>query len=441
MRKHVFPLLGLLALIAAVILPTHAFATSPYRSHPAHFFLKSSLHKNTASTAAAAGNNLNYGGGPVMGGTANVYAIFWEPTGNVSSNYHNLIERYFHDVGGSSLYSNNNQYTDSSGDVPSNSVLAGTWVDNGSYPQNPLLDSNIQNEVTHAQNVNGWSSSIDNIFFVFTQRNENLCFDSSQSQCASNSFCAYHSYFGSNTLYAAMPYSASFSCNPGSSPNSDDADQTINVTSHEQMEAATDPLVNAWTDSSGNEIGDKCAWKFGTVAGDGSNVNWNGNPYIVQQEWDNGISGCTLIATNSVGSGPYYKIVNRNSGQVLDISGLSTANGGSAIQWPYNGGANQQWQEVAVNGGYKLVNRNSSLLLDDPGYSTTNGTQLDQWGNSNSSNQWWNLVSAGGGYYYLVNQSSGLYADVSGASTTNGAPVIEWPGPGGTNQQWQPMQV
>ena len=137
----------------------------------------------------------------------------------------------------------------------------------------------------------------------------------------------------------------------------------------------------------------------------------------------------------------YYKIVNRNSGQVLDISGASTANGGAVIQWPYSGGANQQWREISVNGGYKLVNRNSGLLLDDPGGSKTAGTKLDQWGDSNGSNQWWNLVSAGSGYYYLVNQSSGLYADVTGASTSNGAAVIEWSSTGGANQQWSLVQV
>ncbi len=149
----------------------------------------------------------------------------------------------------------------------------------------------------------------------------------------------------------------------------------------------------------------------------------------------------TPTPTPGGGSSGYYKIVNRNSGEVLDISGASTANGGKAIQWPYSGGTNQQWQEVAVNGGYKLVNRNSGLLLEDPGASKTTGTQLDQWSDANGSNQWWNLVSAGNGYYYLVNQSSGLYADVSGASTANGATVIEWSSNGGTNQQWQLVAV
>jgi hypothetical protein len=165
-------------------------------------------------------------------------------------------------------------------------------------------------------------------------------------------------------------------------------------------------------------------------------------------------SGTSLSLTNNNASGVdrlkyaygltgtgYFKIVNRKSGLVLDISGGSTANGGLAIQWPYNGGANQQWQEVQVNGGYELVNRNSGMLLEDPGFSRTNGTQLDQWSRNYGTNQWWNLVSAGGGYYYLVNQASGLYADVSGGSTSGGAAVIQWPSNGGTNQQWQLIAV
>jgi len=424
----------------------HAAFASPTSSsvisHPTgrHVFWKPG-HLPATHAHAAAANNLAYNGGSVMAETTNIYAIFWEPNGQVSANYHALIERYFHDVGGSPLYQNNTQYTQSSGGSPTNSRLAGSWTDTGGYPNSPLLDADIQQEVSHAMAVNGWSASSDNAFFVFTQSGADLCFDSSHSSCASNAFCAYHSAFGNGVIYAAMPYAASFHCGSGMKlPNNDDAALTINVTSHEQMEAATDPYPSSgWVDANGQEIGDKCAWNFGSVNGDGSNVSWNGDHYLVQQEWDNAMSGCTLVATG--GGGTYYKIINRNSGQALDISGLSTATGGPAIQWPYSAGANQQWQEVPANGGYKLINRNSGLLLDDPGYSTTNGTQLDQWSDTNGSNQWWNLVSAGNGYYYLVNQSSGLYADVSGGSTANGATVLQWPGNGGANQQWQVSAV
>ena len=296
LSRFALPLV-VLALAAVAMIPLSASAVSSsatgyhrHRSHhQPHFFLK------PGRLSPNVGSNLQYNGGPVMTGTTNVYAIFWEPTGNVSSTYHSLIERYFTDVGGTGLYKNNTQYTDSSGNASSNTTLAGSWVDSTAYSESPLLDSDIQNEVSRAQSANGWTSSVDNIFFVFTEAGQDLCADSSQTQCASNTFCAYHNFFGSNTIYAAMPYAASFSCNGGQGPNSDQAaDETINVTSHEQMEAATDPLLNAWTDSSGQEIGDKCAWTFGSVNTDGSNVNWNSHPYLVQEEWDNAQSGCVL---------------------------------------------------------------------------------------------------------------------------------------------------
>lgn len=292
-----FPLFVLLLLF---LLPLSAFAAAPGGITPssAHHnihFLSHQAIQHSQQNRPLARNNLSYHGGPVQAGTAHVFAIFWEPTGNVSSRYNSLLQQYFGDVGGSGLYHNNTQYTQTGGGNPSNSVLSGSFVDRTSYPESPLLDSDIQNEVSRAQSANGWVSNNDNVFFVFLERNEDLCFDSSLSQCASNTFCAYHSFFGTNTIYAAMPYAASFSCRAfgQGEPNNDDADLTINVSSHEQMESATDPLLNAWFDSSGSEIGDKCAWMFGPNT-NGGDVVFNGHRYELQKEWDNRVGGCVL---------------------------------------------------------------------------------------------------------------------------------------------------
>lgn len=298
MKKRLFPCLGLLtfvvmAVMALTPMSVSAASVSATSLRKPHLLLRHSLMKPNIVTPFAS-SNLTYHGGPVMAGTANAYAIFWEPNGNVASNYNSLIQRYFGDVGGSGLYHINTQYTNSSRGYASSARFAGSWVDTRGYPESPLLDGDIQGEVSHALSSTGWRSSINNVFFVFTQRNEDICIDNSYSQCASNTFCAYHSSFGNNTLYATMPYAASFQCNPGSSPNRNDADQTINVTSHEQMEAATDPLGNAWYDSYGYENGDKCAWIFGSLNSSGGDVTWNGHSYIVQKEWDNKIRGCAL---------------------------------------------------------------------------------------------------------------------------------------------------
>ena len=96
-----------------------------------------------------------------------------------------------------------------------------------------------------------------------------------------------------------MPYDASTStCGLGgvAQPNSDDADLTLNVTSHEHIEAITDPYGNAWFDSGGNENGDRCAWTFGSsLGGSGStayNQVINGGHYMLQLEWSNATSSC-----------------------------------------------------------------------------------------------------------------------------------------------------
>ncbi len=243
--------------------------------------------------------NVTYHGGPVMHGTTHLYAIFWEPAGSyVSPKYNSLILRYFSDVGGSPLYHNNRQYTNQQGKAPRTAVLAGSWIDTAVYPSNPVQDADIQHEVTHAQQVNGWVSTLHAIFFVFTAKNEVTC---GPYGCSFSGNCAYHDFFGSHpaTIYADMPYAGSDKSNCGAptSPNHDvDADREITLIDHEQMEAATDPLYTAWYSSyyNGGEIGDKCYGVYGTIHQNGANVVWNGHPYIVQEEWDNAKSGCVL---------------------------------------------------------------------------------------------------------------------------------------------------
>ena len=293
-RTLVLSAIALALLTTGILIPQAVRAAhSDAQTHLPHFF--KSRHVLNANAGQAASNNLVYNGGPVMAGTMHAYLIFWEPSGSfVSNTYNSLIQRYFNDVGGSGLYQNNTQYTDSSGNAPNNATLAGTWVDTAAYPSTTLQDSDIQNEVSNALSTNGWTPDITNMFFVFTAKSENIC---ASGSCSFSQFCAYHNYFGTNTIYAAMPYDGTDpqGCGPlpGGSPNSDaDADAEISTTSHEQMEAATDPLITGWIDSGGQEIGDKCAYNYGQTASDGSNESWNGNPYIVQQEWDNAQGGC-----------------------------------------------------------------------------------------------------------------------------------------------------
>jgi hypothetical protein len=148
------------------------------------------------------------------------------------------------------------------------------------------------------------------------------------------------------------------------------------------------------------------------------------------------------VHAGSSTSNTYYHLVNRNSGLVMDVSGASTSAGANVIQWPNNGGFNQEWSlQPAGNGYYYLVNRNSGLVMDVSGASTSQGANVIQWSNHGGTNQQWSLQSTGDGYYRLVNRNSGLVADVNGASTSQGAQVIQWPNNGGFNQEWSLVQV
>jgi len=144
---------------------------------------------------------------------------------------------------------------------------------------------------------------LNKMFMLFTSSGEGSCFDSTSATCAYVQYCAYHGYFGSTsnpTIYGNMPFGNLTVCQaPGvPSPNGDPlADAVASTTSHELTEATTDPELNAWFDSSGNEIGDKCAYNYGTNTWDSAKANemWNGHFYELQQEFDNHVAGCVQV--------------------------------------------------------------------------------------------------------------------------------------------------
>ncbi|HEV7148826.1 MAG TPA: hypothetical protein VGN48_17685, partial [Pedococcus sp.] len=121
----------------------------------------------------------------------------------------------------------------------------------------------------------------------------------------SAAYCAYHSQDTNlGTVYANMPFPiylspVGYTCGSNAhghkiieSPNGNpDADTEISPTSHEIMEATTDPdTVTGWYDSNGYENGDECAYVYGTMSGTaGSRYNQviNGHFYLTQEEFSN----------------------------------------------------------------------------------------------------------------------------------------------------------
>jgi hypothetical protein len=259
-------------------------------------------------------NNLQYNGGPVMHSDAN-YAIYWEPSGySTSSTYKSIINGYFGNVAAASGATNNNysvatQYSDTAGKIAYSASNGGSAVDTDPYPSIGCLstsggpcisDAQLQTEVQKVVAAHGWPKGMNAMYFVYFPPNVTTCTDITSTECSGTVYCAYHSSLGSGSgtiLYANMPYDGVSGCESGQAPNGNTAaDSELNVTSHENIEAITDPLGTAWYDSSGQEIGDKCNFTFGSPLGGAPGAEYNeqissGN-YYLQEEWSNAISGC-----------------------------------------------------------------------------------------------------------------------------------------------------
>jgi hypothetical protein len=145
--------------------------------------------------------------------------------------------------------------------------------------------------------------------------------------------------------------------------------------------------------------------------------------------------------------------VSENSGQCLDDTNLSQADGTQYQQYYCEGGYQQMFDFKPVAGRantYTVVNQHSGKCLDVSGASTADGAAVIQWTCSGTTNQMFTLspVTALGNSkdYQLVAVHSGKCVDVSGVSTQPRAVVHQWTcDSGGTlstkkNQIWRPPQ-
>ena len=253
---------------------------------------------NAKPSGGARTNGISYHGGPVMLGTTNVYYIWY---GNWSGNSANsILTNLASNIGGSSYFNINTTYYNGSGTHVSNAVhYAGSTTDNYSHGTS-LSDSAIQAVVSSAISSNKVPKDTNAVYFVLTSA------DVTASSGFCTQYCGWHTHgtiSGSDIKYSFVgnPDRCPSACEAQStSPNGNaGADGMASIISHELEEAVTDPDLNAWYDSRGQENADKCAWTFGTTstASNGSkyNVTLGGMNYLIQRNWVNASGGfCSM---------------------------------------------------------------------------------------------------------------------------------------------------
>ncbi|WP_234534744.1 alpha-L-fucosidase [Streptomyces shenzhenensis] len=145
-----------------------------------------------------------------------------------------------------------------------------------------------------------------------------------------------------------------------------------------------------------------------------------------------------LVSRILPADGTVYRLVNRNSGKVVDVSDAGTADGTNILQWPWNGQANQKWTFVdAGDGYYKVKGVGSGKLMEVAGLSRVDGGNVGLWSDDSVPQQHWAVTPTGDGYFYLTNRLSGLSLNVDGGSTADGANVDQWTYNGAAQEQWQ----
>ncbi|MFI7296137.1 RICIN domain-containing protein [Streptomyces sp. NPDC050121] len=162
-------------------------------------------------------------------------------------------------------------------------------------------------------------------------------------------------------------------------------------------------------------------------------------------QWDNTGCACqrwnlTQTALPNLATGQ-YRLINKNSGKIMEIPGASTTVGRQAGQWVNTANNCQLWTFTSQSGGaWTVKNVNSGLFLDNNG-SASAGAAVVQNSSSTANGQKWTLTDAGNGYFKLVNVGSGLVADVASASTANGALIVQSTDTGADDELWQIARI
>jgi len=296
-RRALIGLTGAVAVATMIGFAAPSAMAAPHQSGP--HLLRTRTTTHTAAPQAVIPGAMTNHGGPVQ--TApRVFVDFWGWTSDPSGEQA-YLNRFLGSVGGTSWLATVNQYGSA---APAN-LLAGTWSDPAAVPASPS-DAQIQAEALSAASHFGTGNSLNVQIVVATPTGHSTPGFGTQ-------FCAYHGVVAAdpNVTYTDLPYmtDAGGSCGEGSVNGGNGLlDGVSIVEGHELAETITDPLLNAWFDASGNEIGDKCAWT------NLANINTMSGTFAVQPLWSNGINGCALSSGGA--TGPYDVGFQANTGNL-----------------------------------------------------------------------------------------------------------------------------
>ena len=289
---------------------------------------RNEIGKAGTGGAVVQGNGINYNGGAVMRGVVNLYLI-WYGDWTQDANANTILTDWAQSIGGSPYENINTTYGDSNGNVSGLISYGGAASVAASAFGTSLSDSSIASIVSTVLRAGTLPTDANGVYMVLTAPGIQ------ETSGFLTQYCGWHTYGtinGANIKYAFIGDAAGSSLGScaqqtAGSPNGDPAvDAMVSVMAHELEEATSDPNLNAWYDSSGEENADKCAWTFGTTypsGGGAANMQLGSRHYLIQQNWVNAGGGyCAL----SYATTPDFSLSVSPASQTLPSTGGTTGN-------------------------------------------------------------------------------------------------------------------
>jgi Beta-L-arabinofuranosidase, GH127 catalytic domain/Ricin-type beta-trefoil lectin domain-like/Beta-L-arabinofuranosidase, GH127 middle domain len=144
--------------------------------------------------------------------------------------------------------------------------------------------------------------------------------------------------------------------------------------------------------------------------------------------------GGTWLSTGGAG----FLIENQNSGKVLGVSAMSTADSADVVQFDDNGTPDHLWQLIDNGDGYlRIQNVNSGKVLGVSAMSTADSADVVQFDDNGTPDHLWRLIDNGDGWFRIMNANSGKVLGVSAMSTADSAQVVQFDDNGTPDHLWR----
>jgi len=439
---------------------TGARVTNPYSPAYHHGYrhgvmptraVEAKMHRwvhNHPNAIAASANNLNYGGGidgiGVTTGHQKVYLVFYgsqwgtqgtNANGDVTlsgdaSGLAPYLQEFMKGLGtDNELWSGVlTQYCDGVATgaqtcpasntehvaYPTGGALAGVWVDESTASPSAAtghqLGAEAVNAAAHFGNTTA-AANRDAQYVIVSPHGADP--DNYETQ----GFCAWHDYNGDSTLsggpvtspygdiaFTNLPYlpDAGASCGQNFVNSNGPLDGVSIVEGHEYAETSTDQNpAGGWTDSSGEENGDKCAWITPGTSGGSFDLTTATGTFAVQTTWGNdgasGAGACEAshaIVTNGGGTGNTVTVT--SPGNQAGTVGTAVS-----LQIHATDSASGQTLTYTASGlPAGLTISSSGLISGTPttaGTSSVTVTATDTTGAKGSASFTWTISTSGGG--------------------------------------------